>query len=160
MSPDLEALAKRLDRGSWTEREEALRKVRRLAESLPPTALEELLEPRLSVLAADSKWEVRRGLARVLGHYRSASARNVIERLWGDDNAQVSKTAQETRRGSQDAPKTRPRRPQDVPKTRPRRSHHSSQTPQFCPQCTCRTNLGSHFSFFENPFAKSQRNVH
>jgi len=98
MSPDLEALAKRLDRGSWTEREEALRKVRRLAESLPQTALEELLEPRLTALAADSKWEVRRGLARVLGHYRSASARNVIERLWGDDNAQVSKTAQETRK--------------------------------------------------------------
>lgn len=98
MSPELETLGRQLDQGTWTERETALREVKRLAESLPAPALEELLEPRLNALVADPKWEVRRGLARVLGHYRSPAARNAIERLWGDDNAQVSKTARDTRK--------------------------------------------------------------
>lgn len=98
MTLPADAIAALLDDADWTACEAGLREARSLAESAPSAGLEDLVEPRLRALGAHPKWEVRRGLARVLAHYRSSQARLVLEQLAGDDHALVAQAAHEAKR--------------------------------------------------------------
>ena len=97
MTLPADALIELLDSQEWTSCEAGLRHVRTLAEESGSAQLEPVLEPRLLDLAGHPKWEVRRGLARVLAHYRSTRARLVLERLADDPQSLVARAAHEAK---------------------------------------------------------------
>lgn len=96
MEPRAESWVKALDSDSWNRQSLALREIIQVSQSTPDLLGADLLEPRLERLAASSKWEVRRRVAQLLGHYRSDLGTRLLLRLTNrehESNARVLSAA-------------------------------------------------------------------
>lgn len=90
----LAELSELLDSGDWEERETGLRRLRRTARVLPAPVILRLVGDRLPSLAADPKWEVRLGLARLLEEVEPPELDLLLHTLTKDRNGQVAAAAQ------------------------------------------------------------------
>lgn len=90
----LAELSELLDSADWEERETGLRRLRRTARVLPAPVILRLVGDRLAGLAADPKWEVRLGLARLLEEVEPADLDLLLHTLINDGNSQVAAAGQ------------------------------------------------------------------